>query len=642
MASRGIPLTFRARGLSDAIDGSNAFPGAMLSLANLVPAPHTPGFFVPRAASSKIANFGGPGASPIWGSFLWGAVNWGGFNSPAQLNALLIVGAIAYGMVAETGGPLTGKDVPFAFNLLTGAFRAITLPRGAAALPATPAAVGDWTPPTMAVVGSRIIVTHPGFPVGATKFGWLDISGFSDNTHTGTTHASTLVDGLSANVLQAGWQPGQTIAESHGDIPAGTTIISIAANGLSLVLSQAATGAHAGGTLTVAGGTAAVPLWDAGDTNLNNLASVPVAVTQFNGRAYYAVGNGVVLTDSGFPCQVTNASQALTFNNGLAVTALAGLPLTSTQLGGIIQSVIAFQGGANMQQISGDQATNNLSVNNLGVGVGTLAPNTITATPLGLAFVAPDGLRIIDFLARVSEPIGAHGQGVCVPFLNAIAPSRMVAAYNQTVMRISVQNGAALGQPSQEYWYDFDLKIWSGPHSFPAAQIAAYSNTFVMAATGINAALWQSDPIPTASSSYSENGAALAWTWQTSPLPDNEEMAENAVIESAMGFMLPPAGQIIVQAIDEASLTLDSVTLAGSGSAPTTWGTFVWGASPWGGATGFFRQFALAWHIPLVFKQATIRATGASLAGLAIGNLNLRYQRLGYLMQAVAASGGRI
>ena len=109
-----------------------------------------------------------------------------------------------------------------------------------------------------------------------------------------------------------------------------------------------------------------------------------------------------------------------------------------------------------------------------------------------------------------------------------------------------------------------------------------------------------------------------------------------------MGFMLPPAGQIIVQAIDEASLTLDSVTLAGSGSAPTTWGTFVWGASPWGGATGFFRQFALAWHIPLVFKQATIRATGASLAGLAIGNLNLRYQRLGYLMQAVAAAGGRI
>src|SRR6185437_12090332 len=167
MPARGIPLTHRARGLSDAKDGSNAFPGAMLSLANLVPDPTTPGFFAPRPAAVALTSFGG-------------------FTSPAQVNALMVVGALAYGMIAETTGAFTGKDVPFAYNILTNAFETIGIPRGAAALPATPATTGDWTPPSMAVVGSRIIVTHPGFPGGATKFGWLDISGFSDATHTGT------------------------------------------------------------------------------------------------------------------------------------------------------------------------------------------------------------------------------------------------------------------------------------------------------------------------------------------------------------------------------------------------------------------------------------------------------------------------
>src|SRR5262249_34568766 len=153
--------------------------------------------------------------------------------------------------------------------------------------------------------------------------------------------------------------------------------------------------------------------------------------------------------------------------------AFGGLPYTQTT-GGILQALICFQGDASMQQITGDPATSNLMMNELGVGVGCLAPNTICNTTLGLTFVAPDGVRFIDFLGRVSDPIGENGKGVNVPFVYAINPSRMAAAFNQNVLRISVINGYVSGQPIQEWWFHVGLKTWSGPHTFPAGLIAPY------------------------------------------------------------------------------------------------------------------------------------------------------------------------
>jgi hypothetical protein len=70
--------------------------------------------------------------------------------------------------------------------------------------------------------------------------------------YSGNTHGNTTIGGLSANVLLGGWQPGMRIADADGDIPPGTTIVAIAADGLSLTLSQAATGSHAGDRLTIA------------------------------------------------------------------------------------------------------------------------------------------------------------------------------------------------------------------------------------------------------------------------------------------------------------------------------------------------------------------------------------------------------
>lgn len=61
--------------------------------------------------------------------------------------------------------------------------------------------------------------------------------------------AGVAVTNLSANVIQQGWWSGMAITGTN--IPASTIISAIAANGLSLTLSKAATGTQTGATLTV-------------------------------------------------------------------------------------------------------------------------------------------------------------------------------------------------------------------------------------------------------------------------------------------------------------------------------------------------------------------------------------------------------
>ena len=68
-------------------------------------------------------------------------------------------------------------------------------------------------------------------------------------TATGNTHTSTLIDTLSSNVKTLGWMPGMPITGSG--IPASTRILSIATDGLSLVLTAATTTTVSTTTLTV-------------------------------------------------------------------------------------------------------------------------------------------------------------------------------------------------------------------------------------------------------------------------------------------------------------------------------------------------------------------------------------------------------
>lgn len=678
-------------GLSDSVDGSNAFPGAMASLKDLVPNPSTANQFIPRAASVSVYNFGA-------------------FTTPGNVTDLLVVGTRAYGFIST--GRFAGHDEPFVYDMLVGGD--VTVQNVTSAnTPLTQPTTGDWVPPTASmVVPGRIIFTHPGYDGVTHMIGWLDISNASitftkGNTVNGSNVISSIQDGandsapttdgiqvgylaagtgIPVNTYVTGVNDGVFDLATTGNISNGcTTVSALGSNaGVTIGMNVAGVGfaagtyvqtipgntsvtlntgaiATAGGTpvnfsgggnitlsnnatvtgnltaLTFTGGNATAPLYGAGNTAPFPLVAKPTCVAQFNGRAYYGVLNGVAWSDSLLPTQVFNANQALTLGDNTPVTALAGLPLANTVTGGVVQALIAFKGAGIVYQITGDQTTT-LEDNAVEGSVGTLAPNTICNTPQGIAYVAPDGLRLITLSGVCAPPIGADGQGVNVPFLNAINPSRMCAAYNENTIRISVQNGNLDTQPVQEFWLHLDRKAWTGPHSFPAALIQSFpggsgGNTFILSASGLAAQIWQSAVIPDSGSTYTENGAAMNFAFQPVLSPDNSQAAMNSVVESMLGFALPALMRLTISVSNEAGDAIDTIALNGSGVAGATWGGFTWGSTTWGPTTSPFQQYYLPWHTPLVFKQASWLVTGPSQPGFVIGNLNFKYEKLEYPIQ---------
>lgn len=380
--------------------------------------------------------------------------------------------------------------------------------------------------------------------------------------------------------------------------------------------------------------------WTGGNTAINGLPTPPTAVRQYADRAWFAVNPptgqpGLYFTDT-LLLTITAATQVLTFNDNVKLTALGALPL-SNQLGGIIQSLIVFKGASIMFQVTGNPAipANPLTVNAMNVATGTLAPNSITGTPRGLAFIAPDGLRVINFQGVISDPIGDAGSGVTTPFIYAVAPSRMAAACNAKTYRITVQNGAATGSPNQEFWYDIPRGQWTGPHTFPASQISVYSNTFIVAPVGVTGKLFQSDGAQTLTSTFVENGNQLTFTIATSMLPDTQQMSENTIIESTWNMSFAAGGVYNAFCGDENGALFGSIILTAPGS-PTIWGGFTWGAALWSGAANALAPRPLNWPAPIVFRRLFYGITGNCAQGVKLGDLFMRYQQLGYLQQVAS------
>jgi len=534
----GAPLRYRAVSASDSVDATEDFPGAMASLKNLIPYPASKNYWMCRPGMSELTNFAS-------------------FTTPTFISALLVVGDRAYGMIASQRFP--GFDEPFSYDLNGGSFTTITGVTGANT-PTSPATTGAWTPPTMALVGSEIIITHPGFSgVGANFTGVINVL---DPTN---------------------------------------------------------------------------PTWTSRNTATNALPVVPTAVANFNGRAWYLCNPAggqprAYYSDSLVGGTITNASQSLTFDDNIPLTAAAGLPLNS-QLGGVVQSLIVFKGVTNMYQVTGDGAIGDLRYDALNKATGTDAPNSITPTPYGLMFVSPQGVRVIDFAANVSDPIGVGGDGVAVPFVYSNVPSRMCAAANASVIRITTQNNNAVGSPFQEWWYDMARKVWSGPHTCPASLIERWRDTFVMAPQAQSHSLARSDVVHGTGTTFDEYGVDLTWQYQTAFLPDPGQMCEMAMVETTLNCAFDSTTpSFTVSFMDQDDAVIDSVVIAITGS-PTLWGSFVWGASPWGGALTKLRKRQIPWSIPVVFQRGKLDVTGDSSTGTILGDMFMRYQMLNYLQQ---------
>ena len=381
--------------------------------------------------------------------------------------------------------------------------------------------------------------------------------------------------------------------------------------------------------------TFASPVWESGNTATNALPGIPVACGQLSGRAYYLCNPGnanpsATLSDVLAPKTVTNASYVLTFGDNVPLIAAVGLPLAN-QLGGIIQSLMVFKAG-NVYQVTGDPSTSNLTVNALNVAIGTNSPLSIVSTPYGLAFTAPDGLRFIDFDARLSEPVGFNGDGITNPFKQSVTPSRVCAACNATTIRISVQNGAASGSPWQEWWYDIEREIWSGPHTFPNAVIQTYGIQFVSSPQSSPVKLYLSQSIPTSTSSYTELGSALTFTYLTALLPPvGDGLGEMCIVRSQLWAGFDSASSSFsVSAIETDGSTLDTCTVAGTTSGGGIWGTSVWGSFLWGGSANPLRPRRLNWTAPLIYDRVAIQVTGTCAANVILGDFAAFIEELGY------------
>lgn len=155
---KSFPMKFTPKGVVDAWDSSDEFPGACQQLQNLILGQVDPGVLVPRPGVVSLA--------------LLAAL---GMSSPTFISIHQTAGSRIFGMVATSRN--AGNDEPFIYDSATNALVTIS---GITAgnTPASPPNSGtDWSPPTMASVGVFVIVTHPGFNgTGSNFFGVFDLT----------------------------------------------------------------------------------------------------------------------------------------------------------------------------------------------------------------------------------------------------------------------------------------------------------------------------------------------------------------------------------------------------------------------------------------------------------------------------------
>jgi hypothetical protein len=376
------------------------------------------------------------------------------------------------------------------------------------------------------------------------------------------------------------------------------------------------------------------PVYSTGDTAAGSailFATVgkPSWVTQFNQRAYFVVNSisggapATVATDV-LTLKVTNAGQVLTFGDKFPITCLAPLGLNN-QNGGIIQSLMVFKGGENIYQVTGDFAGSTWAVNTLNITTGTVSPRSVVATPKGLAFMAPDGARIINQNGVVSDPIGAAGTGVNVVFLDQtqaiMARSKIAAGCDSHTVRVGYYN--SLGDKPEEYWYDLVRQVWTGPHTpFSGSMYDIYNGGFIVAptispviATGAIAGLYDAPTVPSVTASYTEFGAALTWHLRSVVLEDNQQMAESEVCETQVVLSSPNTSTVTFKILDGFAATLGSSTFTVN-------------------AVGIAFQlypYKVDFTTPIVFNRMQIDITGTSASVTRIGDTYVRTRVHSYI-----------
>ena len=137
------------------------------------------------------------------------------------------------------------------------------------------------------------------------------------------------------------------------------------------------------------------------------------------------------------------------------------------------------------------------------------------------------------------------------------------------------------------------------------------NETFVCAPSFGRGALYQSDPDQSSSSIYFENGAQLTFLYRSTPLPDDESMFANSLVESDIFASMSAATQWLASFIDDQNQTLAQ-------------------AYVWLGPNVTQSKLPIYWNNAIVFRQGSVVLTGNCEPQTIIGALGLRYQKLKY------------
>src|SRR5580765_1348499 len=541
---KSYPVRFTPKGICDAFDATDTFPGACSVLQNLIFDQANPELMTAR-----------PGVGTAITTFP-------GFTTPGFVSIHVTLGTLTFGMIAT--GRNAGRDEPFCYDNAAGAFITITGVT-AANTPVSPATSGTWTPPTMAMVGVYLLITHPGFSGTTNVFGAINLT------------------------------------------------------------------------------NPAAPVWSAGNLTTNPLPGVPTNVANFNNRAYFSFGNKLFYSDSLSPLVATNAGQSLTVGDNTAVTALAGLPITTTS-SGVVGALVVFK-PASMWQVTGDAAiTNSLSQNYLTLTTGCVAPRSVVPTSFGLAFIGISGPYFLSGLGAV-YPINKDFSGgapsdVQTPFQDTTAPSRIAAGFQGNVFRVSVPTTSPNGNVVNDYWFDLYRRRWNGPHTFQYDCVsmvsgAATGSYFLLSSAANPGALYrglaqpQANIVPT----YSDVGAPVEVILQSSSFPKTGHMAEKQVVESTIE--LSSVGAAVAYNMTALSPTGNTLGTAGitSMNLGGIWGSFNWGdGTTWASAVNIPSTYRVPWSAPIVFKKFVFNITAVANNSVSIGTFYARYQDCGYTL----------
>ena len=370
--------------------------------------------------------------------------------------------------------------------------------------------------------------------------------------------------------------------------------------------------------------------WNAGNTATTVLPSVPLTVSQFFGRAYFACGNKVIPTDILNPLNVTATefSAALTIGDSTNVTGSIGLPIgTATQ--GVLQALLIFK-AKSIWQITGDLSLNTLALNQLSSNVGTLAPNTLCTTPQGVAFMASDGVRLVNLVGQTPF----LNQDVVAPFSQITTPSRSAAVYANSVLRISANTNFKSNVVNfNDYWFDTQKSKWNGPHTFPFHIVVTDGTTTYGAVNTINGNLFQSDVAPSNASVYQDNGANYNSQYVSCNLEENNNSVDKQFVESTIELSTSTVNSNYnIQARDDKGNVLGAVTI-NVANAGSSWGTGVWGTMVWRAAVPTSSRFGIPWAAPVVYDKLVMNVTVQAAQFVGVKQLMNRVQLTNHMAQ---------